>query len=133
MTSPSFAGLRTYDLMYQAAAAGYEGLLGQVTRAGCGNTWSSKPGRENLDFFSGNVNLLGRARAKGDSVSNLISRRILRYLFSNSVGPVSIQQFPLAPMGVLAPVSAHAGHSAQPPIDASGNFQIGRASCRERV
>ena len=25
-------------------------------------------------------------------------------------------------MGVLAPVSAHAGHSAQPPIDASGNF-----------
>ena len=29
---------------------------------------------------------------------------------------------PLAPMGVLAPVSAHAGHSAQPPIDASGNF-----------
>ena len=77
MTSPSFAGLRTNDLMYQAAAAGYEGLLGQVTRAGCGNTWSSKPGRENLDFFSGNVNLLGRARAKGDSVSNLISRRIL--------------------------------------------------------
>ena len=25
-------------------------------------------------------------------------------------------------MGVLAPVSAHVGHSAQPPIDASGNF-----------
>ena len=25
-------------------------------------------------------------------------------------------------MGVLAPVSAHAGHSAQPTIDASGNF-----------
>ena len=25
-------------------------------------------------------------------------------------------------MGVLAPVSAHAGHSAQPPIDTSGNF-----------
>ena len=31
-------------------------------------------------------------------------------------------QFPLAPMGVLAPVSAHAGHSAQTPIDTSGNF-----------
>ena len=31
-------------------------------------------------------------------------------------------QIPLAPMGVLAPVSAHAGHSAQPPIDTSGNF-----------
>ncbi len=25
-------------------------------------------------------------------------------------------------MGVLAPMSAHAGHSAQPPIDTSGNF-----------
>ena len=25
-------------------------------------------------------------------------------------------------MGVLSPVSAHAGHSAQPPIDTSGNF-----------
>ena len=25
-------------------------------------------------------------------------------------------------MGVLAPVSAHAGPSAQPPIDTSGNF-----------
>ena len=32
------------------------------------------------------------------------------------------RKFPLVPMGVLAPVSAHAGHSAQPPIDASGNF-----------
>ena len=34
--------------------------------------------------------------------------------------PVEI--FPLAPMGVLAPVSAHAGPSAQPPIGTSGNF-----------
>ena len=31
-------------------------------------------------------------------------------------------QFPLAPMGVLAPGSAHATPSAQPPIDTSGNF-----------
>ena len=31
-------------------------------------------------------------------------------------------KFPLAPMGVLAPVSAHAGPSAQPPIGTSGNF-----------
>ena len=31
-------------------------------------------------------------------------------------------KFPLAPMGVLAPVSAHAGHSAQPPIGTSENF-----------
>ena len=31
-------------------------------------------------------------------------------------------EFPLAPMGVLAPVSAHAGPSAQPPIGTSGKF-----------
>ena len=43
-------------------------------------------------------------------------------------GPVDIEpetkkgQIPLAPMGVLAPVSAHAGPSAQPPIGTSGNF-----------
>ena len=33
-----------------------------------------------------------------------------------------VLKFPLAPMGVLAPVSAHAGPSAQPPIGTSGNF-----------
>ncbi len=32
------------------------------------------------------------------------------------------KQFPLTPMGVLAPVSAHTGPSAQPPIGTSGNF-----------
>ena len=32
-------------------------------------------------------------------------------------------KFPLAPMGVLAPGSAHARPSARPPIDTSGNFQ----------
>ena len=32
-------------------------------------------------------------------------------------------QFPLTPMGVLAPGSAHARPSAQPPIDMSGNFR----------
>ena len=31
-------------------------------------------------------------------------------------------KFPLAPMGVLASGSAHARHSAQPPINTSGNF-----------
>ena len=31
-------------------------------------------------------------------------------------------KFPIAPMGVLAPGSAHARPSAQPPIDTSGNF-----------
>ena len=32
------------------------------------------------------------------------------------------QNIPLAPMGVLAPVSAHAGPSPQPPIGTSGIF-----------
>ena len=31
-------------------------------------------------------------------------------------------KFPLAPMGVLTPGSAHARPSARPPIDTSGNF-----------
>ena len=31
-------------------------------------------------------------------------------------------QFPVAPLGVLAPGSAHARPSAQPPINTSGNF-----------
>ena len=33
-----------------------------------------------------------------------------------------IRKFPLAPMWVLAPGSAHARTSAQPPIETSGNF-----------
>jgi hypothetical protein len=32
------------------------------------------------------------------------------------------QKFPLTPMGVLAPWSAHVRPSARPPIDMSGNF-----------
>ena len=32
--------------------------------------------------------------------------------------------FPLAPRGVLAPGSAHARPSAQPPIDTSGNISV---------
>ena len=35
---------------------------------------------------------------------------------------VNSLKFPLAPMGVLAPGSAHARPSARPPIDTSGNF-----------
>ena len=35
---------------------------------------------------------------------------------------IIFQKFPLTPMGVLAPGSAHARPSAQPPIDVSGNF-----------
>ena len=36
--------------------------------------------------------------------------------------PQSDGKFPLAPMGVLPPSSAHPRPSAQPPIDTSGNF-----------
>ena len=39
-----------------------------------------------------------------------------------SQGHMDFKKFPLAPMGVHAPVSAHAGPSAQPPIGTSGNF-----------
>ena len=35
---------------------------------------------------------------------------------------ITCLKFPLAPMGVLAPGSAHARPSAWPPIDVSGNF-----------
>ena len=35
---------------------------------------------------------------------------------------IKIWKFPLAPMGVLAPGSAHVRLSARPPIDTSGNF-----------
>ena len=35
---------------------------------------------------------------------------------------INYMYIPLTPMGVLAPESAHAGPSAQPPINVSGNF-----------
>ena len=35
---------------------------------------------------------------------------------------ICLDKFPLAPMGVLAPGSAHARPSARPPIDTIGNF-----------
>ena len=35
-----------------------------------------------------------------------------------------INKFPLAPMGALAPGSAHARPSAQAPINTSGNFSL---------
>ena len=37
---------------------------------------------------------------------------------------VNWSEIPLTPMGVLAPGSAHVRHSAQPPIDMSGNFSL---------
>ena len=38
------------------------------------------------------------------------------------IQPLNFPKFPLVPMGVLAPGSAHARPSAQPPIDTSRNF-----------
>ena len=35
---------------------------------------------------------------------------------------ITMIKIPLAPMGVLAPESAHVRPSARPPIDTSGNF-----------
>ena len=46
--------------------------------------------------------------------------KVKRAIFIKT-GQIS-ENIPLAPMGVLAPVSAHAGPSAQPPIVTSGNF-----------
>ena len=50
----------------------------------------------------------------GDVVTHLF------YKIQEGLG--KLIKFPLAPMGVLAPGSAHARPSAQPPIDNSGNF-----------
>ena len=43
-------------------------------------------------------------------------------MFEGNSADTCAGKFPLTPMGVLAPVSAHAGPSAQTPIDTSGNF-----------
>ena len=44
----------------------------------------------------------------------------------NALSAKHIQKFPLAPMGVLAPGSVHAGPSAQPPINpiCTGGFGL---------
>ena len=46
----------------------------------------------------------------------------LRHVSTKPSAQRRSDQFPLTPMGVLAPVSAHAGPSAQPPIGTSTNF-----------
>ena len=54
----------------------------------------------------------------------ILGKRILKQKLKNPIknSDTSIHIFPLALMGVLAPGSAHARPSAQPPIDMSGNF-----------
>ena len=62
-------------------------------------------------------------RHKAKALSTFFDKTV--HLFSPLAVYVLTQtflKFPLAPMGVLAPGSAHARPSAQPPIDMSGNF-----------
>jgi hypothetical protein len=56
-----------------------------------------------------------------DLVQNLPATLFLD-IFIDHAHVVNVNQFPLTPMGVLAPGSAHARPSAQPPIDVSGYF-----------
>ena len=52
-----------------------------------------------------------------------IKKSSSRKVFASSLGEGRVLgKFPLTTMGVLAPRSAHARPSAQPPIDMSGNF-----------
>ena len=59
-----------------------------------------------------------------DSAAQKIFRFELRNhnYFITEPEPEYSTKFSLAPMGVLAPGSAHARPSAEPPIDVSGNF-----------
>ena len=47
---------------------------------------------------------------------------LFRRLSGESDSTMTLGKIPLAPMGVLAPGSAHVRPSAQPPIVTSGNF-----------
>ena len=56
-----------------------------------------------------------------------VKGEVLIQFMLHMFGPQTVEEgeeekFPLAPMGVLAPGSAHARPSARPPIDTSGNF-----------
>ena len=64
------------------------------------------------------IERIGRAKGYQSSNSSFSSS----FSVSSNNNSINLFKFPLAPMGVLAPVSAHAGPSAQPPIDTSGNF-----------
>ena len=66
---------------------------------------------------------------KSDQVIGKLVNRAPENMYTTGAligAPLILQKtstkIPLAPMGVLAPVSAHAGSSAQTPIDTSGNF-----------
>ena len=66
---------------------------------------------------------------KSDQVIGKLVNRAPENMYTTGAligAPLILQKtstkIPLAPMGVLAPVSAHAGPSAQTPIDTSGNF-----------
>ena len=73
-------------------------------------------------YFEEEAEFLG-----SDFIDNLKYFFSMSYDFFQSSNHSRVKQeqegkFPLAPMGVLAPGSAHARPSARPPIDTSGNF-----------
>ena len=65
-------------------------------------------------------------RSRGRTRSRLRRRRRWRTIMKSRRRKDMVRKiriiFPLTPMGVLAPGSAHGRPSAQPPIDMSGNF-----------
>jgi hypothetical protein len=66
---------------------------------------------------------LQRITSSLDQTLRLQWPKYTKILFENMNARYSNRnKFPLAPMGVLAPGSAHARPSARPPIDTSGNF-----------
>ena len=54
---------------------------------------------------------------------SFVNKKCLKAQNFGFSGCLDIEKFPLAPMGVLAPGSAHSRPSAQPPIDPSGSFR----------
>ena len=84
--------------------------------------------KENMDLFNKSVDdtvELANITKQNETLVNMVTKdSSLGEEDEASVETVDtvVPEFPLAPMGVLAPVSAHAGPSAQPPIGTSGNF-----------
>ena len=53
---------------------------------------------------------------------SLVELTLSLFVFTKEIPPKYKEKFPLTPMGVLAPGSAHVGPFIQPPIDVSENF-----------
>ena len=63
-------------------------------------------------------------RTRSEKIPKIVAYGCFDTVCTAPLGPKVIKKIPLAPMGVLAPVSAHAGPSAQPPIGTSGIFPV---------